>query len=331
MNSKRIKECTQLSEDILKNIELSELPIAQIVLKSLRLCRLLADEDGMRFFQYESSGYPKDEKGYLTSDAWRIGKLAGRHFFNEEGEERMFSDSLTVLEEDLISNKERLKIAKDPEAFSGDMSPLAINTSKNVQERNAIVGNIKRNTNRIGIVSGRIYDYILKINYQLQYGNIVEDIFSHTRYLVDIKLNSICPDSIKKFISVYENIGSVNDEDWANAVHSCRRILKDVADTLYPPCEDIEVNGKLIHLGKENYINRLIQFIESNNSCKTYEYVVSSNLKFVGERLDSINNAVCKGTHTHVERFEAERYVIYTYLLLGDVLSLYSDSVEASV
>lgn len=57
MNSERIIECTKLSEEILKNFELSELPVSKIILKCLRLCRLLNDEDGILLFTYESSGY----------------------------------------------------------------------------------------------------------------------------------------------------------------------------------------------------------------------------------------------------------------------------------
>ena len=81
MNSERINECTKLSEEILKNFELSELPVSKIILKCLRLCRLLNDEDGILLFTYESSGYPETEDNHLTSDAWRIAKIAGRRFF----------------------------------------------------------------------------------------------------------------------------------------------------------------------------------------------------------------------------------------------------------
>ena len=40
MNSDRLKECTNLSAEILKNIELSEIPLTNIILKGLRLCSL---------------------------------------------------------------------------------------------------------------------------------------------------------------------------------------------------------------------------------------------------------------------------------------------------
>ena len=69
-------------------------------------------------------------------------------------------------------------------------------------------------------------------------------------YKIDIlsqSLERIIHEAIEKFISVYENLSSDNPEDYANAVHSCRRILIDLADALYPPCDiPLEINGKII-------------------------------------------------------------------------------------
>jgi len=48
-----------------------------------------------------------------------------------------------------------------------------------------------------------------------------------------------------------------------------------------------------------------------------------TNLAFMGDRLDSIFSATQKGSHKEIcTREEAERYVIYSYLLLGDILTL---------
>ncbi|ENX04871.1 hypothetical protein [Acinetobacter variabilis] len=73
-------------------------------------------------------------------------------------------------------------------------------------------------------------------------------------------MNSITkvPLSAQKFASVYENLTSENSEDWSNAVHSCRRILQDTADVIYPAREDKTINldngkTKIIKLGVDNY------------------------------------------------------------------------------
>lgn len=49
---------------------------------------------------------------------------------------------------------------------------------------------------------------------------------------------------------------------------------------------------------------------------------MGANLSYIGDRIDSVNNAACKGTHDEIDLNEAKSYVIYTYLLLGDILSL---------
>ena len=218
---------------------------------------------------------------------------------------------------------ERMKSAKDPQSYGADFTPHMISCAKNVKERNNIVTIIKEYEKRIGIVKGKIYDYILKIYNQLTYSNTIEDIFTEKRKLVDVKLLDVCPETIKKFSSIFSNMDSNNSEDWANAVHTCRRILKEVADNLYPPkSESILVGKKEIKLGKEQYVNRLIQYIESKSSSSTYKEVIGSSLSYIGNRIDSINNAACKGTHNEIDLNEAKSYVIYTYLLLGDILSL---------
>ena len=72
MNSNRIKECTDLSCEILKNFELSEIPVGNIILKCLRLCRLLGDQEGILLFTFESSGYPRGANGKFTAEAEKI-------------------------------------------------------------------------------------------------------------------------------------------------------------------------------------------------------------------------------------------------------------------
>ena len=329
MQPDKIEYCTELSEEILKNIELSEIPLKNVILKCLRLCRLLGDERGQLFFRYESSGYAFMANGKMSDESWDIAQIAGRRYFtkkNKESNERIevaFTESIGTMEKTIEALQSRLNVTKDPESYGDNISVVAINAAKNVHERQRIVSSINKLTSKIESVQGNIYSYILTINNQLVYGNVVEDIFTNNRKLVDNKLKDVCPDSIRKFVSVYKNLESNNPEDWANAVHSCRRILKDIADSLYPPSDSpIKVSGRTVKIGEENYINRLIQFIDSKSDSATYKNVVGVNLRNIGERIDNIHNAVCKGTHTEINKIEAQRYIIYTYLLLGDIMRL---------
>lgn len=145
---------------------------------------------------------------------------------------------------------------------------------------------------------------------------------------MDDAIGSTVPNAVQKFSAVYENLISENPENWANAVHSCRRILQDLADAIYPPSEHDKIIGegetsKTIKLGKENYVNRLMCYIEDSSSSIRFVDIVGSHLSFIGERLDSVFKAAQKGSHDRiVTREEADRYVVYTYLIVGDILSL---------
>jgi hypothetical protein len=57
-NRQALTEALALSTEILKNIELSELPLTNIALKSSRLARLLNDFDMQRTLEHEIAGYP---------------------------------------------------------------------------------------------------------------------------------------------------------------------------------------------------------------------------------------------------------------------------------
>jgi hypothetical protein len=57
----------------------------------------------------------------------------------------------------------------------------------------------------------------------------------------------------------------------------------------------------------------------------TYASVVVGELQFLGQRLDAIYEATNKGSHTTLRLEEARRYVLHTYLLVADLLSLKSD------
>ena len=332
MNSERIRECTALSAEILKNFELSELPVSKIILKCLRLCRLLGDEDGILLFTYESSGYPSTPSG-MPSDSWRVAGIAGRRYFEsveKDGakEEKEFAKTqlISEIEEIISSEKIRLAAAIDPNVSISSSNPhqVVYPPVGNTNERNSIVNAIKKNQSLLQKVTGNLYAYILQIYNKLMYGNIIEDTFTHARLQVNDKLSNLCPKAVGKFVSVYSNMDSDNHEDWANAVHSCRRILLDLADVLFPPQEDpIVIDGKKIKVGPDQYVNRLVQFVSSKAGSKTYTDVVGADLSSIGMRLDAINDAVCKGTHVDVSKDEASRYIIHTYLLISDIVSLH--------
>lgn len=97
---------------------------------------------------------------------------------------------------------------------------------------------------------------------------------------------------------------------------------------LYPPA-DRQVkagDGRTVKVGKDNYINRLVIFCESRTKSGISVKVMSSELRYIGERLDAVFSGVQKGSHAQIDLSEAQRFVIHTYLLIGDILDLYAET-----
>ena len=334
MSKDKNRETLELSEEVLRNFELSELPTHNIVLKCLRLARIINDIDAVDWLKQEANGFEEDQEGYLTSAAWKATERSGRRYYIDDPKSkaskpqkvaRAFTDTIAVMESKINAANARMAVAYDRDISISCHSTYSPSIPPgNSVERNRIAEIIEENTEKVEKVKSRLYQYVLSVNYELKFGDIAEDIFTRKRINVDKTLKDICPDAIQKFVSIYENLKSDNKEDWANAVHTCRRIIKEVADVLYPPSNDpVELpGGRTVKVGKEQYINRLVQYIGSKSTSENYLSIVGSHLKFIGERLDGVHEAANKGTHAEVTLEEAERYIIYTYLVVGDILSL---------
>ena len=337
-----LKEALGLAADILRNIELNELPLANIALKASRLARLLNEWDVQNIMEFEAGGYPTSFNS-VPPDVWRLAVMASRTYKIKDektGEEREFAyvQPIAEWEQIVVTAEKAIEAAREPDVSITSANPSQflyppLGTSG---ERRTIRTDAIAATKRIAERRSFIYRYALRKHYELKFSGIADDIFSRTRERVDSSIGKYIPEAVQKLSAIYDNLSSENAEDWSNAVHGCRRILQDLADVIFPPQEEDKKKtekGKTItiKLGKENYINRLIAFIEDHSSSARFKHIVGSHLQFIGERLDSVVQAAQKGSHdVIVSQREADRYVIYTYMIVGDILSLLEDTPEES-
>ena len=326
------KETLILAEEIIKNIELQEVSLSNIVLRCARLARITGNQNAINLFKYELTGYPKDDQGYILADAFQLARYANRSFRQKDKadimRECMFPETIAELENELIAAKEQMKVAFDRDVSVSSANPMqhVFSPIGNSFERTGLRQIITEKSKKLDQLKAAYYNYALGVYYEIKFKNITEDIFQKRKIIVDKTLSKYLPETFKKFVSVYDNLKSENTEDWANAVHSCRRVIKDLSDFLYSATDkEIEVgNGKKIRLSDENYIIRLKQFIKEKSSSESFLKVVGSHLDYIGDRIDSIYKSSTKGSHAKVEQKEAESYVMYIYMLIGDVMDLYN-------
>lgn len=329
------EETLSLAEEILKNIELQEISLSNIVLRCARLARITTNQPAMDLFKYELTGYPTDDQGFILAEAFQLARFVNRTYKQKDKDgaikEFLFPQTVAQLESEFEAAREQMKVASDRDVSVSSANPgqYVHSPSGNGLERAGLREKIINSSKKLDQLKSGYYNYVLGVYYELKFKNITESIFQKRKIIVDKALSEHLPETFEKFVSVYQNLKSEKSEDWANAVHSCRRIIKDIADFLYPATDKkIEIGeGKGVKLNDENYIARLKQFIKENNESDAFTGVVGSHLDFIGDRIDAIYKSSTKGSHAKVNQKEAESYVMYTYMLIGDVMDLYNSTI----
>lgn len=335
-NPDALEEALSLAADILKDIELSRISLASTALKASRLARLLNHFDYQSVFQYEASGYPSTPTG-VPNNIWHLIMFSGRTYLDHNPttkalQQFAFLESVDQLEQMIEAGKLGLQAAEDRDISITSANPqqYIVTPMGNTLERQRLQNQISQATQRLANRRAFIYQYASRCLYELKFSGVAENVFSAVRAAVDRGIGDVVPGAVQKFASVYDNLRSQNPEDWSNAVHSCRRIVQDLANAVFPPQKECRTlsDGKRIELGADQYINRLACFAQDNSSSALFSAIVGSHLRYLGDRLDAIFDACQKGSHAVVARNEANRYVVYTYMLVGDILTLFQETMR---
>jgi hypothetical protein len=326
-----LSEALELSETLLRGIELSQVPLTNAALMAARLARLLNDFAHQTLFEYEAGGYPTTPNG-MTADVFAVARAAGRVYQAKDKsgilKEYATLESIEQLETQVNGAKIGLDAARDAGVSVSSANPNQfVNTIGNTFVRQRLHTDLKEAVKKLGSRRSFLYSYVVQRNIELKFSAIAGDAFSRIRQRVDQQIGTVVPSASQKFSAIYANLQSDNPEDWSNATHGCRRVLQDLADAVFPATSSRQktIAGKAtsIELGIENYINRLICFAEDKSESDRYSAIVGSQLAFLGDRLDALFRAAQKGSHSVIStREEADRCVVYTYMVVGDLLQL---------
>jgi len=333
-NPSALEEALELSEHILADIELDRIPLSSVALKATRLARILNDRDHEMAFTYEASGYPM-EAGVIPFEAWLLTELAGRRWSQVDiktGEKKEYAyvESISQLEDELDIAKRSFDAARDPNISMQSANPYQYVSTPtgNYMERQALRNQASLASQRLSARRAFIHRYTSNIHYQLKFSGVASEVFSRLRNRVDSSIAELVPDAVKRLTAIHDNLRSENPENWSNAAHGCRRLLRDLADAVFPARPEPRVTmheGKevSIALGPENFINRIMCFVENSTGSTTATAIIGSDLRFLGDRLDAVVGGAQKGSHTDiVTREEADRIVLHSYMIIGEVLTL---------
>lgn len=349
MGSQKSKseQALKISDEILSDIEEGRIPFEQVLLKCKKLARLRDDFDALKWFSLELTGYGdkyivlgvnKEEKELYAAKSNRF--LIQTDDKTGEKENYYYTASVSSIETDIANDLIELQNLTPPANFTPAVNksssdifggrPSSYETVvekyqdvlKSIQlRRTKVTEFISTNKSLLSKIKDSIYNYVLQINLQLKFENVTESIFQETKQKVDKKLSEICPDAMKKFTAAYNRLESNNPEEWSQAMSSCRNVLKEFADSVFPAQKDkyVKKNGEELEVTEDKYKNRIMSFVDKQTSGDKNK-LLSSRFSDLETRIHSLNNLLSKGTHEGIEKEDVNFCVMETYLFIGSLL-----------
>lgn len=165
-----------------------------------------------------------------------------------------------------------------------------------------------------------VFERTSSLSERLEFGQIPLAAMESTFEFVDAQLFDLIPEAAERLLVAYKNLAEKSEENWVNVVDTCRRVVKDFADVVFPAKAD-PVDGLVVT--DDKYLNRIRAFIKQQVSSKRQRDHLQAILELIGEIITRTDNLASRSVHSGaVTRFEAERILIYTYLTVGDILVL---------
>jgi hypothetical protein len=173
-------------------------------------------------------------------------------------------------------------------------------------------------------VRSAVYTFLVHTEAEILAGQRSASVFLRAQEYVNGALHHLAPDALQKFTSAQDRLYSGDPEGPSHALTSCRRVIKALADALYPASGATIVgdDGLGRDMSDDKYRNRLLQWVREAIGTHAQTIVMREALASLGARLNSLEALASKGVHDHVTLGEAETCVAQTYLLAADFIRL---------
>lgn len=296
----------ELSNVILGDLEINQLPISQILMKAKRLARMLHDSDAQKWLDYEIMGYPvvfdPDDLGsckkYYTSE---------RPVIRDEKTHRPHSIGLPHLESYINSTKIE------------SVTKIGANESQKMQilnKHHELVNDFER-------LKTTIHNYITEVNISLSVGDFAEDIFEDTRLAADKFIRENCPRAGEQLLAINERMKYYDPESFSQALHAVQKMLVIVADTVLPAGEKIYVDKKGHERSVEShqYLNRIFSYIEQNSRNDPVLFMIESEMAYIFAKSDHSLEKT-KGLHGRISKEDVELAIIHMYLVIAEIAKI---------
>jgi hypothetical protein len=301
-----LKTARELSDAILGDIELNQLPISQILMKTKRLARLLHDSDAQKWIDYELSGYPP------VFDPAELGTCR-----------KYFSSDRPVLRDERT---------RKPRPIGMPQLESYINATKldNVQKIGAhenqkiqIVNRHHEMVNDFERLKTAIHNYVTEVNIALLVGEKAEGLFEDTRVAADRFIREHCPRVGEELLAISEKLDYYDPESFSGALLAVRKILAAVADAVIPVQEPQyrDRKGRERLIGPDQYLNRIFSYLEQNAKGDPFLSMIEAEMTYIFAKADHPADNL-RGLYEPVSRDDVELAIIHMYLVVAEIAKI---------
>ena len=322
--SKKIDEARRVSEALLDDLENSTYKIDAVLMKAKRLARLMRDSDAQFWLDLETKGYPEKFSFEKLGSCMQYATSGGRIDIETS---KYYPQSLSTIEANLESdeallsslNTTRIPTTKVKDFVEKSATEALMVTQLTHQSQQK--KNYAHSKALYSSMKSAIHNYATDTYLAVEFGDVAEEIFEGARKLVDTFIRSNCPKAAEKVVAINERMADGSEESRSAALTSCRRLLMDVADSVFPARKEEwkDRKGKNRKVGTEQYKNRILAYLADLGESKGTYVLLESELEHLAPRLDILYEKTCKGVHIDVSLNEARLAVIHTYLFIGEI------------
>ncbi|MGY6126348.1 ComEA family DNA-binding protein [Paraburkholderia strydomiana] len=322
-------EALRLLEETLKELESQKGSVFAAIQKLSRAATLLGNDDIQMWcaIQFADSRYVPE-----------LGKLIKLVTTKDDPKSERFQNALRGVLDGLktLGLKQEIHFANDELSEKAAESGGGYVSIGFIEERYADLVRTKRGNDgtyyknnlysHLGYVRNRAHGFASALFNQLKFADTVSNSFDVLKTAVDDKLLDLNPVLAEQLMLAFRGVSSSKDEEWSQALTTCRRLLEGIADQLHP-ADTQPVKGRV--LGQAQYVNRLWAFMDKAIKSESNRELAKTHVDFLGSWLEKVNKITNKGVHAEVQQLEAVKAVFHTYLVVADLLS-YLDSGKTS-
>jgi hypothetical protein len=317
---KQQKESLRLLEEALKELESPKGSVLSAIQKIARAAMIIDNTDTHVWCQIQLGvhKYIRPLKNFLDT-----------LIVKQKGDSKVVIEELDKYEEELkklglkpgihYSNEEFRIKANESGGGYVNISFVEEKYADLVRTKSGNDGTYYKNdlNQHINYVKRKSHEIASKLFNDLKFSGTIGNCFDILKNEVDDKLIDLDPALAEQLMLAFKSVSSSKEEEWSQALTTCRRLLEGLADHIFPVTKE-KTNGRV--LGQGQYVNRIWAFMDAAIESDSNKALAKAHVDFLGSWLEKINKLANKGVHAELGQLEATKAVFHTYLVIADIL-----------